>query len=133
MFFKQLPQHLLALFLIMVYRMKKVKTFDKTAIYSGNFAFGVSLGDYILIGKTLLKPVTICHELGHTTQSYKWGWLYLLVVGIPSATRNILTSWKILKYDDYFKKYPEKQADELGGVIIRHGQRTVLDQKKYIV
>lgn len=133
MFFKQLPQHLLALLLIKLYRMKKVKIIDNTSIYSGNFLWGVSLGDFILIGKALLSPVTICHELGHTKQSYKWGWLYLLIIGVPSATRNFLTDLKIFKHEDYYKKYPEKQADELGGVIVKNGKRIILDEWKYVV
>lgn len=71
---KQLPQHLLARVLILLFRMEKVGKIKSASLYTGSFSFGVSLGDYILLGKNHIdNDVTIHHEWGHTQQSHKWG------------------------------------------------------------
>ena len=47
----------------------------------------VSLGDTIFISrKSQFNTNTIRHEYGHTKQSKYLGWLYLIVIGIPSIT-----------------------------------------------
>jgi hypothetical protein len=122
--FKQLPQHILAKILIKLYNMKKIDSIGTADIYTGDFNFGVSLGDYILLGKYYINEVTIHHEYGHTLQSHKLGWFYLLLVGIPSAALNIFT--RLFPDTKYYEKYPEKQADKLGGVHKnKHGHRVV--------
>ena len=115
---KQFPQHLLAKILIKLFKMKKVATINTATVYSGKVNWGVSLGDYILISnRSTNNNVLIHHEWGHTKQSHKFGWLYLLVIGLPSITKNILTNIGILKGSKYYDRYPEKQADELGGIV----------------
>ena len=89
------------------------------------FGSGVCLGDYIImdykyLGITDRKAQK--HEYGHHLQSVKLGWLYLLVVGLPSISRNIYdrifhkkwTKEKRMKW--YYSSYPEQQADKLGQV-----------------
>jgi hypothetical protein len=44
------------------------------------------------------------------------GPLYLFIVGIPSVTMNMLTKAKILKRENYYKRWPETWADKLGKV-----------------
>ena len=69
----------------------------------------------------------IKHEQGHCRQSVMLGPLYLVVVGIPSALLNALTRLQSSRYDllkrigheaywNYYKVYPERWADRLGGV-----------------
>lgn len=69
----------------------------------------------------------IRHEQGHQKQSLILGPLYLIVIGIPSAVMNALTRLQSSRYTwlkkighnayyNYYKRYPEKWADRLGGV-----------------
>lgn len=92
------------------------------------FNSGISLGEYIILDKIYLFSTdyklkyVINHEYGHCKQSEKLGWLYLFVIGIPSFLRKIYhklfhTRWDYDKKEKwYYSGFPEKQADELGGV-----------------
>lgn len=116
----QLPQNILALFIMRVTKATYTgKDIDGVHIYQSNtgISFGVSLGNYIILDKEHMSNKTIKHEYGHCLHSRKLGWLYLLVVGIPSITMNILTRLKILKAENYYKRWPECWADKLGGVV----------------
>jgi len=125
----QLPQHLLALALIQLLGATKTMQPQTGIIYwfykpknrFSEFISGISLGNYIIV-KTK-NETTIRHENGHSFQSLYWGPLYLLVVGLPSVVFNNL--WDRLFHKNwtqekrqrwYFSRYPEKQADRLGGV-----------------
>jgi len=113
----QLPQNLLARAVIRAVDAKYTgKDIDGVRLYSCKAMFGVSLGDYIIINKDHLTDIIIKHEYGHSLQSRKLGWLYLLIVGVPSITMNILTRVKLLKAENYYKRWPENWADKLGGV-----------------
>ena len=76
---------------------------------------GISLGKYVLVG-SYATPITIAHEYGHCVQSQMLGPLYLLAVGVPSITQNILTRLGLLSADRYYCRFPERWADSLGGV-----------------
>lgn len=77
--------------------------------------FGVSLGKYIIFGGTVTQKA-VQHEKGHQKQSLYLGWLYLLLIGLPSLLGNIV--WRIFKLssNSYYKQPWEKWADKLGGV-----------------
>lgn len=96
-----------------------VKILDAKAgfgVYKSNRIKGsISLGNYIIIG-TRSNKHTFAHEEGHRKQSKKYGPLYLFIVGIPSITRSIIWSLFKLKPENYYKGWPEKQADELGNI-----------------
>lgn len=77
--------------------------------------FGVSLGRYVVLNY-LMGTQTLNHEIGHCIQSKILGPLYLIVVGLPSITMNILSTFGILRRDRYYKRWPESWADELGEV-----------------
>lgn len=84
------------------------------------FDSAVSLGDYIIVDKKLFHdryfPEILKHESGHSGQSVRLGWFYLLVIGVPSLCRNI---WARIKKKDemwYYSGFPENWADKLGGV-----------------
>lgn len=136
-FIWQLPQNLIALFLILISldRKKKEYTcFDGTKVkvwfVSSVFGCGVSLGDFILLDKAsylgqpnrVIAP-TVNHEHGHQKQSLYFGWFYLLLVGLPSAFNNIWDRtqhkrWSYAKRNRwYYSRYPEKWADKLGFVV----------------
>ena len=136
----QLPQNLLALFLIGISRSRIKMEFkgndDKIIqVYfvDSVFGCGVSLGDYVLLDRERYLELTsvfhstfidtINHEHGHQIQSLYFGPLYLPVIGISSSVFNNL--WDRLfhrnwlysrRYRWYYSRFPEKWADKLGKV-----------------
>lgn len=116
----EFPQCLLGLILIKLYNVEYKETYKGIPIYAGNFPGGISLGLYILMGESNWKynrDMIKDHEWGHTRQSIRWGWLYLLIVGLCSicwvGLRRIN---KNLKNKSYYSVWPENEADEFGGV-----------------
>jgi len=91
---------------------------------------GTSLGFYILLPAGS-SYVTARHEYGHCLQSKKWGWLYIPVIGIPSMCNNLRGRriHKNMTYEetqkDYYSRYPEKEADKLGGITWLDGERVL--------
>lgn len=123
----QLPQNLLGLILLLFYH--KEQKFD----YKNDVNFyetpempsGISLGQYVIVRRRS-DIDGLNHEYGHTKQSKYLGWFYLLVIGLPSITGNlidriILTNilhWPYKKTYKWYYNLPwEKWADKLGGVI----------------
>ena len=104
----QLPQNLLGLLVILFTGAKKQCLVYRTDKYR----FGVSLGKYIIFGG-YYSYVDIKHEMGHQKQSLYLGPLYLLIIGLPSVTGNLLR--RLIKFD-YYKQPWEDWADKLGGV-----------------
>ena len=125
----QLPQNLVGLILLLVY--KREKSYHhlngRTFYYTVEMPSGISLGNYIILHyKDWAEDLH--HEYGHSIDSRRWGPLYLLVVGLPSLLGNIYDSifHKKWKYSDscewYYNQPWEKSADKNGGV----------DRKAYI-
>ena len=98
-----------------------VITFYRDNWFSKIFS-GTSLGRYILLPENNNHDIVVRHEYGHCLQSKKLGWLYLLVIGIPSIINNLWDRTMHKQWDYakrikwYYGRYPEKQADILGGV-----------------
>lgn len=106
----QLPQNLLGLAVIKY--TKATRTLYRFW-FTPRYSFDVSLGKYIIIGPDYPGIKMLSHERGHQKQSMILGPLYLLVIGLPSATGNLLRRiWKF----DYYKQPWEAWADKLGGV-----------------
>ena len=86
----------------------------------GNLLFkkisGFSTGRYIFLHYPNCDEKTIRHECGHSSQSRRLGWLYLLVVGIPSVINNLRSRFDEHVWKTYYERYPENWADRLGGV-----------------
>ena len=104
----QLPQNLLGLAVIAFTKAKKK---GNVYVASGR-RFGVSLGKYIIF-RGFFNATDEKHEQGHQKQSLYLGWLYLLLIGLPSATGNLLN--RVIDFD-YYKQPWEAWADKLGGV-----------------
>lgn len=110
----QLPQNLLGLLFLLFIKGEERHSLNGVVFYyARGFHGGISLGDYIILGDTNEKSVR--HEFGHCIQSRRLGWLYLLVVGLPS----LIHAWlhdcsKIGK--TYYHFWTERHADKLGGV-----------------
>lgn len=129
----QLPQNLLGLILIAVYRpdVKLTASNGNTVCFAKGMPGGISLGKYSIISKSyytysakgdsnkaLELDVTKHEALGHGKQSRILGPFYLLVIGLPS----IIWAWlygSAIPYtkNGYYRFYTEKWADKLGGVI----------------
>ena len=81
------------------------------------FPGGISLSVFIFVHSGEKDDIrTVKHEYGHTRQSLFLGWLYLLVVGLPSIIRAVI--WNTFKLDSkrYYRGFPENWADRLGRV-----------------
>jgi hypothetical protein len=82
---------------------------------------GISLGMFIFsgdYGKSEWNSALEKHEYGHVLQSFRLGWLYLLVVGLPSVLWAWLYTLKLSAYFSYSWFYTESWADRLGKVKI---------------
>jgi len=117
LFIWELPQTFLACILIIFTRKKVVgkETFGKTKIfYAKNFPGGISLGRFIILNSMYINDeMTKKHEYGHSIQSMYLGWLYLIIVGLPSIIRAAI--WKSLKLENsgYYRGYPENWANKI--------------------
>lgn len=128
--FWELPQNLVAMFIIYAlngYKSRcRVEYKEGVSVFyvkRGTFNSGVCLGEFILAPLWVMGKFNLAdrsHECGHRVQSRILGPLYFLVVGVPSALRNLRARhlkwplYKKLKW--YYSGWPEKQADKLGGV-----------------
>lgn len=116
----EFPQCLLGFILTQLYNVEYKETYKNIPIYAGKFPGGISLGLYILMGelnwKYNYKDIKD-HEFGHTRQSVKWGWLYLIGPGLCSVVwiglRKISSRLRSLSY---YSVWPENEADKLGGI-----------------
>jgi hypothetical protein len=104
----QLPQNLLGLCIVKFTKAKKQYLVYRTSRYR----FGVSLGKYIIFGG-YYTATSIKHEQGHQKQSLYLGPLYLIIIGLPSVTGNLLN--RVIRFD-YYRQPWEHWADILGGV-----------------
>ena len=76
----------------------------------------VSLGRYIFVSQSLLTENMVRHEYGHTMQGYKHGPFYLLFEGSVSFVQAVISLFSPSFAERYYDRWPENEADELGGV-----------------
>lgn len=119
----ELPQNLLGAIVKKIYKAQFYASYEDAEVYVWNVSGGLSLGKYIFIPFEVDTPMLygvqqyIKHEYGHSVQSKILGWLYLLVIGLPSIIWAGCFDWYRVKYKvSYYKFYTEKWADHLGGV-----------------
>ena len=124
----QLPQNLLGLLLIALYKPQRKHILENGVEihYSHKMNGGISLGKYCLVNTchyrilvdNTLKRKTVRHEaIGHTKQSRMLGWLYLIIIGLPSIVcAGLYRSVMKKNEDDYFKFYTERWADKIAGI-----------------
>ena len=104
----QLPQNLLGLFLTLF--SKRVGNH-----YVWPIGGSVSLGRYVIVSRWA-GDFTFKHEQGHQKQSLYLGWLYLVVIGLPSFIWATLKTVGLFKDVSYFSFYTEKWANKLSGL-----------------
>lgn len=106
----QLPQNLLGIL---------IKTFTKAEpiehIYYWKYNSGLSLGKYIFVNKNASFN-TVFHEEGHQKQSLYLGWLYLIIIGLPSIIWATLKTLGLFSNVSYYKFYTEAWADKLSNI-----------------
>ena len=124
----QLPQNLVGLLLVAIYKPERKHIIDNgNIIYlSTRMLGGISLGKYSLVNighyrlkrEDSLKRDTVRHEaIGHAQQSRWLGWLYLLIIGLPSiAWAGIHRIKRVAEKWSYYAFYTEKWADRIAGV-----------------
>lgn len=112
----QLPQNLLGLLLRLIYKGNDSEYNDVIVRRSTKMGGGISLGRYIIINQWSSEK-TVKHEYGHTLQSKRLGWFYLLFVGLPSILWASMYGTLIKRTTNgYYKFFTERWADKLGGV-----------------
>ena len=110
------PQNLLGLLLRTIYKGHDSEYNDAIVRRSTKMRGGISLGRYIIINQWSTAK-TVMHEYGHTIQSKRLGWFYLLLVGLPSIVWAGLYG-SVIKptVNGYYRFITECSADRLGGV-----------------
>jgi hypothetical protein len=112
----QLPQNIIGVLYWSIAMAKYKETIGDVLVMETDSINGsVSLGNMVFVTtKTYDYKQTLKHELGHTLQSKYLGWLYLLVIGIPSilwvCARRISRPLREKKYNAF---YTEAWADKL--------------------
>lgn len=110
----QLPQNLLGLLLLLFILGEKEHYLGGIRFFvSKNFPGGISLGQYIIMGYATEKSVR--HEFGHCIQSKYLGWLYLIVIGLPSIIHACIHDFESIG-KTYYHFWTESWADKLAGV-----------------
>lgn len=114
MYIWQLPQHVVALFIMGILFFDLIYTkrvLDKRIVYIRCIWGCFSLGDYLFVHPNSNKGDLI-HLLGHSKQSVRFGWLYMVIVGIPSLLHYII--WRMLgKRWLYNRFYTERWANSI--------------------
>ena len=105
-------------------RTARGRVFVKTSM-----GLGVSLGHFVFYSEkdspfVPVGPENADHEYGHARQSRRFGPAYLPLVGLPSVMRVVYAIGHRMvlgrRWAGYYRGYPERQADKLGGVDRTH-------------
>lgn len=126
----ELPQTLLGVSLLVVQkargRVHQIELMPDGRRLVQTEGIGISLGGYVywsrhdLFGTPFQVPLIRAHELGHTVQSRRLGWLYLPTVGIASSSRALYSMLHHKRHGrpwpHYFDAWPERAADVHGGI-----------------
>lgn len=119
----QLPQNIAGFIVKKACKAKPISTYKDATVHTWKLSGGMSLGKYIFVPFTKINPASntqkkyIKHEYGHTKQSKILGWLYLLIIGLPSLIwANCFEKYREKTGKSYYSFYTEKWADKLGEV-----------------
>ena len=134
----QLPQSIVGWAMLLFFKIfgkvKLIGTYKETFIYEADLMSGaISLGTIIICSKSCAKNIaTIQHECGHVERSRRIGWLYLIVIGIPSICWAAI--YRRLGFKNYYQFYTEADANKLGYVeVVNRGDYYYIRRIKNIV
>lgn len=125
----ELPQHIAGFIVTKIYKAQYVSDYKTAKVYHWDHKKGhsMSLGKYIFMYRPS-NIKTLKHEYGHTIQSKYLGWLYPIVIGLPSFVWcNCFEGYRERKGKSYYSFYTEKWADKLGGV--ERGEKKCQNEK----
>lgn len=117
----QLPQNLIGFVMSLIWRKTVTRDVEMKDGIEKDVRFymypynSVSLGEYRFIRHNS-GDLTYRHENGHSHQSRYLGWLYLIVVGLPSVIRNLIWRTSYGENHDYYGGFPEDWADDIAGI-----------------
>ena len=113
----ELPQNIAGYITKLIFKAQYVSDYKTANVFHWKVKYGsMSLGKYIFMCDPSDKE-TLKHEYGHTIQSKYLGWLYLLVIGLPSLTWAwCFEGYRTKKGKSYYDFYTERWANKLGGV-----------------
>ena len=119
LFLWQLPQNIIALCIKPFFKECELLSYDNYCYCYKikGMAGGISLGSFSFISKYITDdPAIVAHEvIGHGTQSHILGWLYLIVIGIPSFIWSKI--YKSIGYKGQYNIfYTEKWANKIAGL-----------------
>lgn len=115
----EFPQNAVGFIVKRITKATEYTTYKDATVYHWNINGGLSLGKYIFITRKFGEQTeeVIKHEYGHTIQSKYLGWLYLLVIALPSLIWAGCFDWYRIKTGkSYYDFYTESWANKLGGV-----------------
>ena len=107
----QIPQHLLALLLIILFQAKPCGTYRSCRLYRVRSFPGITLGRYILFRRK--GSLILAHAYGHALQSRRLGWFYLPLIVLPALLH---ARYYNGSRRGYYRFYTERWADRLGQV-----------------
>jgi hypothetical protein len=128
----ELPQTLLGLIIFLLTKKASEKVHVDTFLTT-TYGFGISLGAFIFAPDEVIYTTfryqdpalearrSILHEYGHSIQSKILGPLYLIIVGLPSLTMNLMSTYSLKYgskkfYKNYYKRFPESWADSISKI-----------------
>ena len=91
-------------------------TLNEVTVVEMPLPVGVSLGGFVFVGTPLLTENVVRHEYGHVLQGYRHGPFYLLLEGATSLAQAIVSILSPSFAAGYYERWPESEANELGGV-----------------
>lgn len=117
----QLPQCLVGLIMLpFLGKLRLIRYENYCWAFEGEkMSGGISLGCFIFLSKYSAKnETTIRHEYGHVKQSHMLGWLYLIIIGLPSIL------WATFGDNNkcYYSFYTEKGANQAMGLEVKYGE-----------
>ena len=99
-------------------KISKAEKVDDYYVIDNKYGGSVSLGEYVFLCEAHAGDERVLkHERGHTKQSYILGWLYLIVIGLPSLIWcGCFNKYRVKHNKSYYDFYTEKWANKLGGI-----------------
>jgi hypothetical protein len=74
---------------------------------------GISLGRFVFVREDRCDGKTVNHEFAHVTQSYLFGPLYLLVIGVPSILLALRVAIQPSFRKQYLTTWPESWTERI--------------------
>lgn len=116
------PQKALAHIIIKLSKAEEAGEYENAKLYFWKWRGGMSLSTHIFLPFDELvgskeEELYIKHEYGHTLQSLRLGWIYLLIIGLPSIIwAGCFKSYREKKGVSYYSFYTERWANKLTGI-----------------